>query len=164
MLDRTPALVESTFEYLCEHGRPAVDAVEVAYQYLCEHEMQALNDSINAGFAASAKFLGKPVPWGWRPPAKPRGRPPQQRDRNMQIAGAVAMLVKLAGLRPTRNHSRAQHAPSACSIVKAALEGLSLNLDERTVEGIWDRYHRSPSLVHPKAWAYIRKRYRLICP
>jgi hypothetical protein len=160
MLDSTRDIdpVGITFQYLCESGHPVVDAVEVAYQYLCEHELQALNDSINAS------FHGKPVPWGWRPPAKPRGRPPQQRDRNMQIAGAIAMLVKLAGLRPTRNHSRAQHAPSACSIVKAALEGLSLNLDERTVEGIWDQHHRSPSLVHPKAWAYIRKRYCLICP
>jgi hypothetical protein len=99
-------------------------------------------------------------PLGWRPPTPKRGRPRQQRDRNMQIAAAVAMLIEEPGLKPNRSHfERQRHTPSACSIVTAALERMNWNLTERTVEGIWDRYRRSPSLIHPNARNYVRFRY-----
>ena len=72
-----------------------------------------------------------------------RGRPPQRRDRHVQIADAVAMLVVDAGLNPTRSHvERRLRTPSACSIVTAALAQLGEHLGERTVEGIWDQHRR----------------------
>jgi hypothetical protein len=71
-----------------------------------------------------------------------RGRPPQRRNRHVQIADAVAMLV-VGGLNPTRSHvERRRRTPSACSIVTAALAQLGEHLDERTVEGIWNQHRR----------------------
>ena len=72
-----------------------------------------------------------------------RGRPPQRRNRHVQIADAIAMLVVDADLNPTRSHvERRLRTPSACSIVTAALAQLGEHLDERTVEGIWDQHRR----------------------
>src|SRR5262245_23128620 len=136
----------------------------IAFQYLCERDLRETVDAINASFAICANFArkpwpwGKPRPWGWRPPARRRGRPSQRRDRHVQIAGAVAMLVEDAGLHPTRSHfgRRQQRGPSACSIVTAALEQFGERLDERTVEGIWNRYRRSPLISHQTVREYIR--------
>src|SRR5262249_44228486 len=89
-------------------------------------------------------------------PARKRGRP-QQRDRHLQIAGAVAMLVEAEGLKPHRSHlGRQLEGPSACSIVTAALEQFGECLDQRTVEGIWERYGRSPRIIHRGARDYAR--------
>jgi hypothetical protein len=149
--------------------------IEVTIQYLCERNWQEMLEALNRSFAISrARFLRRPKPWGWRPPARKPGRPPQQ--RNLQIAGAIAMLVKDAGLYPTRSHFRRwSHSPSACAIVTAAVEQLSKypceyleypyeRLNERTVEGIWDRYRRSPRLVHQHSTDYARNHYRRIVP
>ena len=135
----------------------------IAFQYLCERDLRETVDAINASFAICANFARKPRPWGWRPPARRRGRPSQRRDRHVQIAGAVAMLVEDAGLHPTRSHfgRRQQRGPSACSIVTAALEQFGERLDERTVEGIWHRHRRSPRISHPTVNDYIRNRYCL---
>ena len=141
----------------------------IAFQYLCERDLRETVDAINASFAICANFARKPWPWGkprawgWRPPARRRGRPSQRRDRHVQIAGAVAMLVEDAGLHPTRSHfgRRQQRGPSACSIVTAALEQFGERLDERTVEGVWDRYRRSPLISHQTVRDYIRNRYHL---
>jgi len=134
----------------------------IAFQYLCERDLRETVDAINASFAICANFARKPRPWGWRPPARRRGRPSQRRDRHVQIAGAVAMLVEDAGLHPTRSQfGRRRCGPSACSIVTAALEQLDERLDERTVEGIWHRHRRSPRISHPTVNDYIRNRYCL---
>jgi hypothetical protein len=136
----------------------------VAYQYLCEREWQELNDALDASFdAIDANFTREPIPWDWRPPTRKRGRPPQRRDRHVQIAGAVEMLVEDTGLKPTRSHlARRQDDPSACSIVAAALDQLGEHLAERTVEGIWNRYHRSPLIIHRGARDYARNhQYRV---
>ena len=70
------------------------------------------------------------------------------------------MLVEDAGLRPNRSHSGwQQRGPSACSIVTAALEWMGEHLDERTVEGIWNRYRRSPQIIHLTVRDWIRIRY-----
>src|SRR6266480_4169776 len=115
------------------------ELTEIAIQYLCERELRELNDAINANFAISAnfdfafsvKFARETLRLGLRPPARKRGRPPQRRDRHVQIAGAVAMLVEDAGLHPTRSHaSRRQDGPSACSIVTAALKQVGEYLGE----------------------------------
>jgi hypothetical protein len=144
------------------------ELTEIAYQYLCERELQELNDSINANFArqpttAEELSISRRI-WELqlRPPARKRGRPPQQRDRHIQIAGAVAILVEEFGLHPTRSHfGRRRSGPSACSIVTAALDRLNEGLSERTVEGIWHRYRRSPLISYPKARDYIRNHYCL---
>ena len=135
----------------------------IAFQYLCERDLRETCEAIDAHFAWSKNFAGEPIPWGWRPPARKRGRPSQRRDRHVQIAGAVAMLVEDAGLHPTRSHfgRRQQRGPSACSIVTAALEQFGERLDERTVEGVWDRYRRSPLISHQTVRDYIRNRYHL---
>jgi hypothetical protein len=136
------------------------ELTNIAFQYLCERDLRETCDAIDANFAACDYFAREPTPWGWRPPARKRGRPPQQRDRHLQIAGAVAMFVKDAGLHPTRSHyGRWRRSPSACSIVTAALEQMGERLDERTVEGIWNRYRRSPLTSHPTVRDYIRNRY-----
>jgi hypothetical protein len=137
------------------------ELTNIAFQYLCERDLQELKDSINALFAIDANFTWKPRPLGWRRPARKRGRPPQRRDRHLQIAGAVAMLTEDVGLHPTRSHFGRRRGPSACSIVTAALEQMGERLDERTVEGIWDRYRQSPRISHPTVRDYIRNRYRL---
>ena len=112
---------------------------------------------------------------GLRPPARKRGRPPQQRQRHLQIAGAVAMLVEDPGLKPTRSHAlRWRRDPSACSIVTAALEQVGEYLDdylgecwgeplsERAVEDIWNQYRLSPLIIHQGATDYARNhRYRV---
>jgi hypothetical protein len=96
------------------------------------------------------------------PPARKRGPPLQRRDRHLQIAGAVALLVEAAGLNPTRSHfERRLRSPSACSVVTAALEWWGERLNERTVEGIWSRYRRSPRIIHRSSENYIRNRYRI---
>ena len=135
--------------------------------------MLELNAAINAGFARqprTAEELSIELSISrriWelqlRPPARKRARPPQQRDRHIQIAGAVAMLVEDAGLKPTRSHlARRQDDPSACSIVAAALDQLGERLAERTVEDIWNRYRRSPLIIHRGARDYARNhRYRV---
>jgi hypothetical protein len=152
------------------------ELVEIAIQYLCERELLELNDAIDANFAVCASFSRRPKPLGWRPPARKRGRPPQRRNRHLQIAGAVAMLVEDVGLHPTRSHaSRRCRDPSACSIVTAALEQTGKYLDdylggyrgerlsERAVEGIWDRYRRSPLIIHRGATDYARNhRYHIL--
>ena len=152
------------------------ELTELAIQYLCERELRELNEAINASFAISDSLLKRPRPWGWRPPARKRGRPPQRRELHLQIAGAVAMLVENGGLRPTRSHaSRRRRDPSACSIVAAALEqkrkymGDYLGeyrgerLSERTVEYIWNQYRLSrPLIIHQGATDYARNhRYRV---
>jgi hypothetical protein len=155
----------------------AKELIEITIQYLCERDWQELNDAIDAAFArCDANFGREPIPWDWRPPARKPGRPPQQRNRHLQIAGAVAMLVEDVGLKPTRSHaSRRRRDPSACSIVTAALEQLGKRptsphawierfviLNERTVEDIWNRYRRSPLIIHRGARDYARNhRYRV---
>ena len=159
---------------------------EIAIQYLCERELLELNDAINANFAGqptnaeelliAVSISRKILELGLRPPThrKPRGRPPQRRNRHLQIAGAVAMLVEDAGLHPTRSHCGRRHqSPSACSIVTAALEQTGKYLDdylggyrgeslsERAVEDIWNQYRLSPLIIHQGALAYARNyRYR----
>jgi len=148
------------------------ELTEVAIQYLCERDWREMCDEIDALF--NANFVREPRSWDWQPPAPParkRGRPSQRRDRHIQIAGAVAMLVEDFGLRPTRSHFgwQRQRAPSACSIVADALEQLGKRptgaatssehfviLDERTVEGIWNRYRQSLLISHQAARDYIR--------
>jgi hypothetical protein len=133
------------------------ELTDIAFQYLCERELQELNDAINANWT----WVRNPRPPGWRRPARKRGRP-QQHERHLRIAGAVALLVGDVGLHPTRSHlGRWQREPSACSIVTAALKQMREQLDERTVEGIWHRYRRSPQLIYPSVENYIRNRYRL---
>ena len=129
----------------------------IAFQYLCERDLRETCEAIDAHFAWSKNFAGEPIPWGWRPPARKRGRPSQRHDRFLQIAGAVAMLVEDEGLKPYRSHlGRQLEGPSACSIVTTALKQQGEHLDERTVEGIWDRYHRSPLIIHRGAGDYAR--------
>jgi hypothetical protein len=92
-----------------------------------------------------------------------RGRPPQRRDRHVQIADAVAMLVVDAGLNPTRSHfERRLRSTSACSIVTAALAQLSEHLDERTVEGIWDQHRRWALDLARAFYGIIRDELRII--
>jgi hypothetical protein len=137
---------------------------EIAVQYLYERNLQETNEAINALFAWGEKRIqsGKWGPgWERRPPRK-RGRP-QRCERNAQIAGAVALLVEDFGLKPTRSHvGQRQGGYSACSIVTAALEPLNEYyecLDERTVEGIWNRYRRSPRIIHLTSRDFIRNRF-----
>jgi hypothetical protein len=170
---------------------PTVDLVtreliEMTIGYLCEREVLELDDATNATIAKepttdeewliAMATTRKILELGLRPPAprKPRGRPPQRRQRHLQIAGAVAMLVEDAGLRPTRSHCERRHqSPSACSIVTAALPQVgkclddylggyrSEHLSERAVEDIWDQYRRSPLIIHQGALAHVRNhRYR----
>jgi hypothetical protein len=87
------------------------ELTEITIQYLCERELQELNDSINASFARSKERLRSWI-WSacatrleWCPHARKRGRPPQRRDRHVQIAGAVALLVE-NGLNSTRSHCK----------------------------------------------------------
>jgi hypothetical protein len=79
---------------------------------------------------------------------KKRGRGPRYKAlRDDAIVSIVSELVEKFDLRPTRTHGRRrQEKPSACSIVQAALAQFGLHLDERSVEGIWDRSRRSVSL------------------
>jgi hypothetical protein len=139
------------------------ELTEFVLQYLCQRELLELNEAINANFTR------KPRPWWEHPPARKRGRPPQRRDRHLQIAGAVALLVEDASLHPTRSHvSRRRRGPSACSIVTAALELLDQYLDgclgryrgerlsERAVEDIWNRYRLSPQRDHQGATDFAR--------
>src|SRR5262245_40716226 len=145
------------------------ELTEIAFQYLCEREWRELNDAIDASFNGplpsdeELSIARKIVELGLRPPARKRGLP-QQRDRHLQIAGAVAMLVEDEGLKPYRSHfGRQLEGPSACSVVTAALKQQGEHLDERTVEGIWDRYRRSPLIIHQGARDYARNhRYRRI--
>jgi len=149
------------------------ELTEIAYQYLCEREWQELNESINAHFAwqpTTAEELSIELSIArriselhLRPPARKRGRPLQQRDCHLRIAGAVAMLVEDAGLKATRSHlARRRDDPSACSIVAAALDRMGEHLAERTVEHIWNRYRRSPLIIHQGARDYARNhRYRV---
>ena len=158
---------------------PTVDLVtkeltEIAIQYLCERESLELFEAIDTNIAhqpTSAEELSiaisisrKILELGLRPPARKRGRPRQRHDRHLQIAGAIAMLVEDAGLDPTRSHCGRQHQnPSACSIVTAALKELGEGRDERTVEGIWDRYRQSPLIIHQGATEFARNhRYRIV--
>src|SRR5215467_1247866 len=128
--------------------------IEITIQYLCERELRETCEAIDANFARSRKLL-ESYEWPtratrveWRSPVRKRGRPLQRRDRHLQIAGAVALLVEDAGLKPTRNHCGSRpRGPSACFVVIAALEQLNERLDERTVEGIWDRYRQSSRLI-----------------
>ena len=106
--------------------------------------------------------MASTCPWA-RPPAATR-------NRHLQIAGAVAMLVEDADLRPTRSHvERRLHTPSACSVVTAALEQLGEylsdylgdeyrgeRLSERAVEDIWNQYRLSPLIFHQGATDYAR--------
>src|SRR5262249_17279987 len=86
-----------------------------------------------------------------------RGRPPHRRNRHVQIADVIAMLVVDAGLNPTRSHvGRRLCTPSACSIVTVAPAQLNEHLDERTVEGMWDQ-HRQWALDLNRAFYGIIK-------
>ena len=92
-----------------------------------------------------------------------RGRPPQRRNRHVQIADAIAMLVVDADLNPTRSHvERRLRTPSACSIVTAALARLGEHLDERTVEGIWDQHRRWALDLARAFYGIIRDELRII--
>ena len=92
-----------------------------------------------------------------------RGRPPQRRNRHVQIADAIAMLVEDAGLHPTRSHvGWRRRGPSACSIVTAALAQLGEHLDERTVEGIWDQHRRWALDLARAFYGIIRDELRII--
>jgi hypothetical protein len=159
--------------------------IEITIQYLCERELLELNDAINASLArqpTTAEELSRELSISrriWelqlRPPARKPGRPPQRRNRHLQIAGAVAMLVEDVGLKPTRSHaSRRRRDPSACSIVTAALEQVGEylrdylgecrgeHLSERAVEDIWNQYRLSPLIIHQGATDYARNhRYRI---
>jgi hypothetical protein len=141
------------------------ELTNIAFQYLCERDLRETCEAIDANFAWSEKQFQL---WGWDrkprwlPPARKRRGRPQRHDRHVQIAGAVALLVEDAGLKPTRSHfGWRQRAPSACSIVTAALEQFGERKDERTVEGMWNRYRRSPRLIHRSSSGYILKRYDL---
>jgi hypothetical protein len=139
------------------------ELTNIAFQYLCERDLRETCEAIDAYFAWAEKQLelwGWDQEPGWCPPARKRGRPPQQRARHLQITGAVALLVEDAGLNPTRSHfGQRPRGASACSIVTAALEQFGERKDERTVEGIWDRFHRSPLINHLTVRDYIRIRY-----
>ena len=139
------------------------ELTEITFQYLCQRDLLETNEAINAHWAWAKKQIrlwGLGRDPGWCPPARKRGRPPQQRDRHLQIAGAVALLVEVAGLNPTRSHSeRRLRSPSACSIVTTALEWWGEHLDERTVEGIWNRYRQSPRIIHLDSITYARNHY-----
>ena len=92
-----------------------------------------------------------------------RGRPPQRRNRHVQIADAIAMLVVDADLNPTRSHvERRLRTPSACSIVTAALAQLGEHLGERTVEGIWDQHRRWALDLARAFYGIIRDELRII--
>ena len=149
--------------------------IEVTIQYLCQRDLLETCEAIDRNFAggptnAEELSIARKI-WklGLRPPARKRGRPPQQRDRHLQIAGAVLMLVEDAGLKPTRSHFlRWRGDPSACSIVTAALEQAGEYLDdylggywgkplkERAVEDIWNQYRLSPLIFHQGATDYAR--------
>ena len=138
------------------------ELTNIAFQYLCERDLRETCEAFDAAWTRCENFTREDWDfWDWRPPARKRGRP-QQRDRHLQIAGAVAMFVEDAGLHPTRSHfGWRQRDPSACSIVTAALDQFGECLDERTVEGIWDRFRRSPLINHLTVRDYIRNRYCL---
>src|SRR5262249_8289659 len=125
------------------------ELIEVAIQYLCERDWRGMIDEIDANPAICESFTKGPMLCHCQLPARKPGRPSQRRDRHVQIAGAVAMLREDFGLRPTRSHCGRQRQPSGCSIVTAALKQLGEHLDERTVEGIWDRCCQSPLINHP---------------
>ena len=92
-----------------------------------------------------------------------RGRLPQRRNRHVQIADAIAMLVVDADLNPTRSHvERRLRTPSACSIVTAALAQLGEHLGERTVEGIWDQHRRWALDLARAFYGIIRDELRII--
>jgi hypothetical protein len=147
--------------------------IEVTVQYLCERDLletcEVTRDA-NVDVAFGIKFAREIMRLGLRPPARrKRGRPPQQRDRHLQIAGAVQMLVKDYDLEPTRSHFlRWRSDPSACSIVTAALERAGEILDdylggywgkplkERAVEDIWNDYQLLPEIFHQGATDYAR--------
>ena len=139
------------------------ELTEVAIQYLCERDWREMCDEIDANRAICESFTREERLWDWQPPARKRGRPSQRRDRHAQIAGAVAMFVEDFGLHPTRSHfgRQWQRGPSGCSIVTAALKQLGEHLDERTVEGTWNRFRRSPLISHQAARDYIRNFRRL---
>jgi len=152
------------------------ELTELAIQYLCERDWREMCDEIDANRAICRDFTRREsIPWDWQPPARKRGRP-SQRNRHLQIAGAVAMLREEAGVHPTRSHLGRQRwrGPSGCSIVAAALKQAGerptsmpasserfVILDERTVEGIWNRYRRSALINHPAVRDYIRNFRRL---
>jgi hypothetical protein len=165
MRDPTPAQLRSGATDLV-----IKELIEITIQYLCQRELLETCAAINANWL----WVREPRPLGWRRPARGRGRP-QRRNRHLQIAGAVAMLVEDVGLKPTRSHaSRRRRDPSACSIVAVALEqrheylGDYLGecrgerLSERTVEDIWNQYRLSPLIIHQGATDYARNhRYRI---
>jgi hypothetical protein len=67
--------------------------------------------------------------------------------RDLEIALAVAMIVKTGLFKATRSHTvRRLNYPSACSIVRAALARLGEHRSERTIEGIWNRYKQDPGV------------------
>ena len=153
----------------------ACELTEIAIQYLCERESLELIEAIDANSAhqpTSAEELStglsiarKILEQRLRPPARKRGRPAARRERHLQIAGAVAMLMENAGLKPLRSHlGRGPGGLSACSIVAAALAQLGEHQSERNVEGIWDRYRRSPLITHQGALAFARNHRRRIVP
>jgi hypothetical protein len=161
------------------------ELIEIAIQYLCERELLETFEAIDANFArqpTSAEELSiaisisrKILELRLRPPARKRGRPPQRRQRHLQIAGAV-VLVEDDGLDPTRSHAlRWRRDPSACSVVACALEQLGdylgdylgserrdERLRERAVEDIWNQYRLSPLIFHQGATDFARNhRYRI---
>lgn len=148
------------------------ELTNIVFQYLCERNSQEINEAINASSAASDELLKTYV---WPKDAREaedrrlvyyarkrnhkRGRP-QKRDRHIQIAGAIALLVENAGLKPLRSHlGRRRGGPSACSIVAAALAQLGEHQSERNVEYIWAQYRQSPRIRHQGSEDYIKNRY-----
>jgi hypothetical protein len=73
-----------------------------------------------------------------------RGRPPEAKLRDLEIAAAVAVLVNGRVFHATRSHAaRRLKDASACNIVQVALGRLGEHMSERTIEGIWNRYKTS---------------------
>ena len=115
-------------------------------------DQRQLRDQRQFDFAFSVKFARETKRLGLRPPARKRGRPPQRRDRHLQIAGAVAMLVEDYGLEPTRSHASAA-APRPLSLLhrhcRARTEGrvygrLSGRVSGRVSERANGRRHLEP--------------------
>jgi len=135
------------------------EMVEIMIQFLLERDFQETNEAIDANIAASDELL-KAYEWPKdareaedrllvakvRKRNRKRGAP-SKRDQNIQIAGAVALLVRETELKPNRSHCGRRHQkPSACSIVARARNQLKKgSVSERTVEDIW--YENCPSII-----------------
>ena len=83
--------------------------------------------------------------------ALPRKHKLANRERDMEICFCVKHLVE-QGFRPTRNvASRGGETESACSIVRAALERVGVNLSEDAIEKIWQKSDELLGALKPSA-------------